>query len=63
MRQTSVLVLAEKEYKFQFYPGRQYDAVEYINKTFLPPQKQIRFINVFLSVEKKVLLKETSEKL
>ena len=51
-----ILVLADKGYKFQFYPGRQYGAVQYVNKTLLPSQKQIKLIDVFLTVEKKSLL-------
>lgn len=51
-----ILVLAEKGYRFQFYPGCPCASTEYINRVFLPQNKQVTWIDVFLSIEKKIYL-------
>ncbi len=48
---TALLVLKKKGYCFQFYPGKQYEAIEYLNELENP----IDLIHVFLSIEKKQL--------
>ncbi len=49
------LVLASKGYRFQFYPGSPYTAIEYVSN-LLSPEKRTVWVNVFLSIEKKQLL-------
>lgn len=51
-----LLVLAEKGYRFQFYPGKSNASTEYVNRLLLPAEKQISWINVFLTIEKKTLI-------
>lgn len=51
-----LLVLANKGYRFQFYPGRPYASIEYTNLVFIPVDKQISWIDVFLSIEKKTVI-------
>lgn len=51
----SILVLANKGYRFQFYPGSPYQSVEYVARTFLEEDKQLNWINVFISIEKKTI--------
>ena len=48
-----VMVLANKGYRFQFYPGSPNTSVEYVNRTFISEDKRICWINVFLAIEKK----------
>lgn len=50
-----VLVLASKGYKFQFYPGKPCESTDYVKKTLLPSDRQISWIDVFLTIEKKVI--------
>lgn len=51
----SILVLANKGYRFQFYPGSPFKSVEYVARTFLEKDKQLNWINVFISIEKKTV--------
>ncbi|MCB1117383.1 MAG: hypothetical protein KDK50_02245 [Chlamydiia bacterium] len=53
---SSVLVLSELGYRFQFYPGAPYSSTQYVNHTLLHVEKQVHWINVFLSIEKKTVL-------
>lgn len=53
----SHLVLAEKGYRFLFYPGKANLACEYVNRTLLAKEKRLLWINVFLSIEKKTCIK------
>lgn len=46
-----LLILVKKGYVFQFYPGHQYGAVEYINQLLL--KSSLKMISVFLTIEKK----------
>lgn len=46
-----LLVLKKKGYRKQFYPGRQYAAVEYVNRNQL-----IALIHVFITIERKKTL-------
>lgn len=41
-------VLSKKGYRFQFYPGRQYSAIEYLNQNI-----SMVLVHVFVSIEKK----------
>ena len=50
-----ILVLANKGYKFQFYPGRPYASTEYVNEVLIPKEK-VCWVSVFLSIEKKTIL-------
>lgn len=50
-----ILVLANKGYRFQFYPGRPNRSTEYINRHLLPPEKQINWIDLFVTIEKKIV--------
>ncbi len=52
-----ILVLAKKGYRFQFYPGKPYAAIEYIIKKILSDDERIDLINVFISIEKKTFIK------
>lgn len=56
-----LLVLIEKGYRFQFYPGNQYVAVEYVNHIFFDDEKRMSLIKVFLTIEKKKIIPPTSE--
>lgn len=51
----SILVLANKGYRFQFYPGSPYASIEYVNSIFNPTDKKLAWIDVFLSIEKKTV--------
>lgn len=51
---TGLLVLANKGYRFQFYPGSSNLSVEYANRHLIPKNNQISWINVNLSIEKKI---------
>lgn len=53
----SHLVLAEKGYRFQFYPGKPNRSCEYVNGKLLDKEKRLTWINVFLSIEKKTAIK------
>lgn len=48
-----LLVLAEKGYRFLFYPGPPLASTEYMIRHLLSPNKQIKWVDVFLSIEKK----------
>lgn len=48
-----LFVLSKKGYAFQFYPGSSLPSVEYANRFFLPEDKRVNWINIFLSIEKK----------
>jgi hypothetical protein len=50
-----VLVMANKGYRFQFYPGSQFASVEYVNRMFVDIEKKLSFIDVFLTIEKKTI--------
>lgn len=47
------LVLANKAYKYSFYPGPSFKAVEYVNKTLLEKNRRLEMINLFITIEKK----------
>jgi hypothetical protein len=49
----SLFVLSSQGYRYQFYPGAPYRAVDYVNHLFFPIEKKIHWINTFLSIEKK----------
>lgn len=49
----SLIVLSNKGYRFQFYPGRPHAATEYANSKLLAAEEQLAWINVFLAIEKK----------
>lgn len=51
-----LLVIAHKGYRFQFYPGSPFASTEYINRIWLPKEKQVSWIDVFLSIEKKTIM-------
>lgn len=51
-----LLVLAEKGYRFLFYPGPPLASTEYMIRHLLPPTKQIEWVDVFLSIEKKTTI-------
>lgn len=55
----SLMVLANKGYRFQFYPGKSYASVEYVNRVLIPKEKQLYWIDVFLSIEKKTIIPNT----
>lgn len=48
----SILVLSQKGYRFQFYPGPPNAAQRHVNELSLAEEK-VAWINVFLSIEKK----------
>lgn len=48
-----LLILAEKGYRFLFYPGSPLASTEYTIHHLLPTTKQIEWVDVFLSIEKK----------
>ncbi|CCB86695.1 putative uncharacterized protein [Parachlamydia acanthamoebae UV-7] len=50
-----LLVLVNKGYKFQFYPGKPCLSTEYVNRIFVPKDNRISWIDVFLSIEKKTI--------
>jgi hypothetical protein len=50
---TCLLVIAEKGYRYQFYPGRSHASTEYVNKLLLPAEMQLSWIDLFLTIEKK----------
>ncbi|MBA3237873.1 MAG: hypothetical protein H0T62_05920 [Parachlamydiaceae bacterium] len=54
-----VLVLSEKGYRFQFYPGRPNASTIYLNDTVIPHEKKVSWVNVFLSIENKTLVQES----
>lgn len=49
----SILILANKGYRFLFYPGSPYASIEYVNQVLIPENKQISWVDVFLTIEKK----------
>lgn len=49
-----VIVLSKKGYRFQFYPGSPCASTAYINDFHIPKERQLSWINVFLSIEKKI---------
>jgi hypothetical protein len=51
----SLLVLVNKGYAFQFYPGRPYPSAEYTSRVLVPGERRISCINVFLAIEKKTI--------
>lgn len=51
----SLLVIAHQGYRFQFYPGSSFASTDYVNHHLLPTDKQISYINVFLTIEKKTI--------
>jgi hypothetical protein len=51
-----MLVLAQKGYRFQFYPGQTFTSVEYANQILNAQEKRISWIDVFLTLEKKKIL-------
>lgn len=50
-----ILILVNKGYRFQFYHGSPYKSIEYVNRFFFPDDKQICWIDIFLSIEKKTV--------
>lgn len=50
-----LLVLAHKGYRFLFYPGPSNESMEYINRVAIPHYKQVSWVDVFLSIEKKTV--------
>jgi hypothetical protein len=48
-----LLVLNAKGYRFVFYPGGAGDSMNYFIKTMILNEKQISWISIFLSIEKK----------
>lgn len=55
-----ILVLSKQGYRYQFYPGAPCASTQYVNHILLPPERQVSWIDVFLSIEKKTLLEEES---
>lgn len=54
-----LLVIANKGYRFQFYPGASFASTEYVNEILLHSDKKITQVKVFLTIEKKIMqLKE-----
>lgn len=53
-----ILILSKEGYRYQFYPGAPYSSIQYINDRLLPTEKQVQWIDVFLSIEKKTVLEE-----
>lgn len=51
-----LLVLANKGYRFQFYPGKPYKSLEYLSELLMPKDKRLLWIDVFLTIEKKTNL-------
>ncbi|MBS4168710.1 hypothetical protein [Parachlamydia sp. AcF125] len=51
-----LLVLVNKGYKFQFYPGKPCASTEYVNRIFVPKDNRISWIDVFLTIEKKTII-------
>lgn len=51
----SILVLANKGYRFQFYPGNPNASTEYVGKKMLPSGSQLSWVHVFLTIEKKTI--------
>lgn len=47
------LVAAKKGYRFEFYPGRQYECMQYVNATLLAPEERINHVHVYIAFEKK----------
>lgn len=52
----SLFVLAKKGYRYQFYTGCPVPSVEYVECTYIPEEKSVSWINVFLTIEKKTTL-------
>ncbi|SPJ31949.1 hypothetical protein [Candidatus Protochlamydia amoebophila] len=52
----SSLVLIDKGYRYQFYPGSSYESLDYLNRIFISQEKQLSWIRVFLTIEKKTIL-------
>lgn len=48
-----ILVLTHQGYRYLFYPGLPCSATEYMNRLLVPPENQLHWINVFLTIEKK----------
>lgn len=51
-----ILILVNKGYRFQFYHGSPYASIEYVNRLFFTEDKQICWIDVFLTIEKKTVV-------
>lgn len=51
-----VLVIANKGYRFQFYPGKSCASTDYVNHLLIPLEKQTSWIDVFLTIEKKTVI-------
>lgn len=51
-----LLVIANKGYRFQFYPGKPSASTEYVNETLISVDQKISWIDVFLTIEKKTVL-------
>jgi hypothetical protein len=47
------LISTKKGYKFDFYPGKQYATLHYVNERLLPVEKRITHVHVSISFEKK----------
>lgn len=52
-----MLLIANKGYKFQFYPGSLYSSMDYVNENFIDCEKRVSTVNVCLSMEKKSITK------
>lgn len=52
----SLIVLAKNGYRYQFYTGCPFPSVEYVQRTCIPEDKSVCWINVFLTIEKKTTL-------
>jgi hypothetical protein len=48
-----LLISAKKGYRFEFYAGKQYDCLYFVNSVLLPAQEQITLVNVNISFEKR----------
>lgn len=50
----SLFVLVAGGYRYQLYPGASFKAVEYVNELFFPIENRLHWINIFLTIEKKI---------
>lgn len=52
-----MLLIANKGYKYQFYPGSLYSCMDYVNENLIEPEKRVSLVNVCLTIERKTITK------
>lgn len=51
-----LLAMADNGHRYLFYPGKQFDSTQYAFRTLAEPEWPLSWIQVFVSIEKKIVI-------